>query len=241
MDYEADFADGYQETSLGAIHFKHHTGTGSTIVFLHGLGGNTKAFAKLMGFLPDTLDVYLLDLLGHGLSDAPAIDYKITVQVAALHEFISAINLDCYLFGHSYGAWASVLYAAEGYQCKGIIIEDSAGLKRRVDDSKLAGTLEDEEAKLISGALAINTNKDYVIKSLVGDTGVSNLTQREFDAVSVPTLVIWGGDDPVVDVKYAKDFAGIRGSRLEIIRDGKHFPHYTRPEAVAGLITGFIS
>ncbi|MDE1833478.1 MAG: alpha/beta hydrolase [Candidatus Micrarchaeota archaeon] len=241
MDYDTDFEDGYQESSLGPIHFRHHRGKGSTVIFLHGLGGNTKAFARLMDHLPAELDIYLIDLLGHGRSAAPAVDYTVDVQVKALREFISARNLDCYLFGHSYGGWISVLYAAEGYPCRGIIIEDSAGSRKRVEDSKAAGTLEAEESQLINEALAMNDNKDYVIKSLVENTDAKTLSAQEFAEVSVPTLVIWGNDDPVVNIRYAREFTWIKGSRLEVIEGGKHYPHYTKAEQVARLITGFIS
>ena len=241
MDYDTDFSDVYQETSLGAIHIKHHKGTGPAIVFLHGLGGNTKAFARLMGYLPEELDIYLVDLLGHGLSAAPRIDYDVSVQVRALREFVSARELDCYLFGHSYGGWIAVLYASEGYPCSGIIIEDSAGSRRRVEDSKNAGTLEAEESQLIREALAMNGNKDYVIRSLVGNTDVSTLSAQEFASVSVPAMIIWGSDDPVVNIRYASEFARIRGSRMEVVEGGRHYPHYTKPEAVARLIMGFIA
>ncbi|HVC58241.1 MAG TPA: alpha/beta hydrolase [Candidatus Acidoferrales bacterium] len=241
MDYEKDFEEGYEETSFGSIHFKHHKGTRNTILFLHGLGGNTKAFAKLMGFLPDNFDIYLLDLLGHGLSEAPQIDYTVNVQVKALREFISAKNLDCYLFGHSYGGWISVLYAAEGYPCKGIIVEDSAGSARRLEDSKSAGTSEAEGVQLIKDALAINGNKDYVIRSLVGNSGVSTLSATQFGAVSVPTLILWGSDDPVVNIRYASEFGKIKGSRTLVVEGGKHYPHYTKPDEVAKAVTGFIS
>lgn len=241
MDYDNDFEDGYQETSFGAMHFKHHKGSSNTIMFLHGLGGNTKAFARLMGYLPSDLDIYIIDLLGHGLSEAPQIDYTVTVQVKALREFISAKNLDCYIFGHSYGGWISVLYAAGGYPCKGIIVEDSAGSAKRLEDSKSSGTSDIEGAQLIKDALAINGNKDYVIRSLVGNSGISTLSTQEFGAVSVPTLIIWGSDDPVVNIRYASEFGRIRGSRTEIIVGGKHYPHYTKPEEVAKAIMGFIS
>ena len=125
MDYDKDFEDGFEYTSMGALHFMHHPGTKEKIIFLHGMGANTKVWSKLVQFLPDGLDVFLIDLLGHGKSDAPEMDYTVSNQFQALREFIAAQNNgNSFIFGHSYGGWIAAYYASQPYTCKGIILED---------------------------------------------------------------------------------------------------------------------
>ena len=103
-----DFEDGFSYTSPGALHFKRHPGTKEKIIFIHSLGGKTRDWKRLMDFLPDDLDVYLIDLLGHGESDAPEMDYTIHAQFQAFREFIALQNNgDSYIFGHSYGGWVA--------------------------------------------------------------------------------------------------------------------------------------
>ncbi|MDE1855880.1 MAG: hypothetical protein KGH49_01440, partial [Candidatus Micrarchaeota archaeon] len=71
MDYDTDFIDGFTASSLGMIHYKRHKADGKKFIFLHGIGGTTKVWSRLMQFMPDNLDISLVDLLGHGKSDAP--------------------------------------------------------------------------------------------------------------------------------------------------------------------------
>src|ERR1700719_471209 len=135
MDYERDFEEGYEYTSLGTLHFRRHPGPKEKIIFLHGIGSNMRTYKRLMEFLPAELDIFLLDLLGHGESDAPQIDYTISSQFQALREFISLQNNgDSFIFGHSYGGWIAAYYASQATTCKGIILEDSAGAKPFFDD-----------------------------------------------------------------------------------------------------------
>lgn len=46
MDYEKDFEDGFEYTSMGALHYKYHPGTANKLIFLHGIGANTKVWGS---------------------------------------------------------------------------------------------------------------------------------------------------------------------------------------------------
>ena len=61
-------------------------------------------------------------------------------------------------------------------------------------------------------------------------------------SVAVPTLVIWGTDDRVLDVRYADVFRDrIDGSELELIADAGHLPHVETPRETAVLIERFVA
>jgi len=242
MEYEKDFEDGFEYTSLGAIHYKHHKGTKEKLIFLHGLGATTKVFAKLMEFMPDDLDIFLLDLLGHGESDKPEIDYSVSIQFQALREFISLRNNgDSYIFGHSYGGWIAAYYASQPYSCKGIILEDANGLKEIADSIR---NREEYKKSLLDSLLKVNNNKEYVLKSIL-DTdlfGEDHLGKEELSMIKKPTLIILGSEDKTLDVRFAKIFAqDIKNSKLEIIEGGGHNSHYTYAEKVRDLILEFIN
>lgn len=196
-----------------------------------------------MQFMPDSLDIFLIDLLGHGESDAPQIDYTISNQFQALREFMALRNNgDSYLFGHSYGAWIAAYYASQPYTCKGIILEDAAGIKETFDDIIKRNDVEKYKEMLLHGTLAINNNKDYVMKSILDlNFGQDALTAENLTAISVRAQIIWGGDDPLINKSYAQVLKdGIKNSKLEIIDGAGHDPHYTHPEIVAKIITDFI-
>jgi pimeloyl-ACP methyl ester carboxylesterase len=59
--------------------------------------------------------------------------------------------------------------------------------------------------------------------------------------VSAPTLIVWGADDALIPVGYAKEFGdAIRGSRVEILRDCGHIPQAEQREATLALVRRFL-
>ena len=60
-------------------------------------------------------------------------------------------------------------------------------------------------------------------------------------SVAVPTLIVWGRDDQVVDVQTAARFQNdIAGSKLVVIDDAGHMVHEEKPDAVNRAITSFL-
>jgi pimeloyl-ACP methyl ester carboxylesterase len=60
--------------------------------------------------------------------------------------------------------------------------------------------------------------------------------------ITQPTLILHGDKDPIVPVANGKLLAGrIPGARLEIVPGGGHLFLLTRPQAMAGLITDFLT
>jgi pimeloyl-ACP methyl ester carboxylesterase len=60
-------------------------------------------------------------------------------------------------------------------------------------------------------------------------------------SVAVPTLMVWGREDRVTDVRNAARFKqDIAGSQLVIIDDAGHMVHEEKPETVNHVITSFL-
>lgn len=61
-------------------------------------------------------------------------------------------------------------------------------------------------------------------------------------AAHVPTLIVWGDDDPIIPVEHARaTHAAIPESRLEIVAGGGHWPHLEDPHRVAAAMREFIA
>lgn len=243
MLYE-DLEDGYVQTSLGKIHFKKTVGPGEKVIFLHGAGANTRAFKRLVEILPVNIEAYLVDLLGHGDSEAPSIAYTVENQTLAIREFIEKVGAEqSYLFGNSYGGWIAALIAQDNHIGKGIILEDAVGLKEYFDDISRSLTPDEYREKLIKDLRFLSSNRK-VIESMIDSekTTASYLTRESLANVSKPTLIIWGENDTTVDVKYASLFNDyIKGSKLEIVKGAGHVPHFTHPDKVKELLLAFIT
>ena len=64
-------------------------------------------------------------------------------------------------------------------------------------------------------------------------------SHEELRRLSVPTLMIWGDNDPVVPLAQARAVAaGIPGARLEVVPAG-HAPQLGQPDRVAALLEEF--
>ncbi len=235
MDIEKDFVPLIQTTSKGSIYFLHHAPSNIAVsknfVFLHGVGANSRVWKKTVELMPERVGVDLLDLLGHGMSDAPKTDYTVGMQAEALREFLSARKmLDSIVVGHSYGGWIAAYYASMFHELTGILLEDSAGIKEQFDYIISSDTVQEYKSRMLKQLLNMNDNKDYVMESILNeDFAVKyQLSMELLSRISTPCALVWGEDDEVVDPKYAEYLLkGIRGSTLSIIAGAGHTSHYT--------------
>lgn len=241
MFYE-ELEDGFVKTSLGKIHYKQHTGSGTKMVLIHGFASSTKSWVKLIEWMPDDLNLCLIDLLGHGTSEAPRIDYGVAVQARVVREFIEARGMqDCYLFGHSYGGWIAALLAQGSFGGRGVVLEDSMGLKDYFDDLEKANMKDSFNNRWREEATILGLDYHVIESSVGADKSANLLTRESLGSLAKPTLLVWGGADGIVSVKYAKLFSEyIKGSALEILEDAGHVPHYTNAKEVAKLLLKFI-
>ena len=64
---------------------------------------------------------------------------------------------------------------------------------------------------------------------------------KRLHRLTAPTLIVWGEDDRLVPVAYAREFgAAIAGSRVEVVRDAGHIPQAEQLEATLALVRDFL-
>jgi pimeloyl-ACP methyl ester carboxylesterase len=60
--------------------------------------------------------------------------------------------------------------------------------------------------------------------------------------ITIPTLVVWGGNDRIVPIAQGRDYAArIPGARLVVIPDTGHAPSLERPQAFVEAASGFLA
>jgi pimeloyl-ACP methyl ester carboxylesterase len=65
---------------------------------------------------------------------------------------------------------------------------------------------------------------------------------RLYLAAALPTMIVWGEDDPIIPVAHAHEaHEVIEGSRLEILPGVGHFPHVEEPERFVALMSDFMA
>ena len=238
MDFEG-FEEGSADTRNGKVFYLRRKSQGRPIIFLHGIGGNLKTWNKLAPLLPKGPDLYLVDMLGHGRSDAPEIEYDVMVQVGMLEELVQKIGIaEPILFGHSYGGWAAIHYSLR-QKASGLVIEDCAGVESQHAELEAEGKKEERMEDLVNESVKIGAN-ERVIRSAAENLDRHLLTSDTLSKVSQRTLLLWGEDDDVVPIRFGRELkAAIKGSNLIVIPDAGHIPHRTRPEIVAHALSMF--
>ena len=57
----------------------------------------------------------------------------------------------------------------------------------------------------------------------------------------IPTLIVWGGRDPIIPVEHARAaHSALPNSRLEVFEDAGHFPHCESPDRFVRVLSEFI-
>ena len=233
--------EGFIKTDFGNMYFKHNESKDQhiKIIMIHGLGGTTKSFAKLIDNLPNDIDIYLIDLLGHGNSDKPKIKYSIDIQVTALSQFIEKTKYsNFYLLGHSYGGFVALKYLLNfgTEKIKALILEDSAGLKEYYD-------LVTKDKKFINNRLNdpfhSKSSSKFIMRNILSNLKNEGLTDLSY--VDKPVLIIWGKKDAVIKPYFANKFKSkLKNSKLKIIENAEHIPHYSHFNQVSTILLKFI-
>jgi pimeloyl-ACP methyl ester carboxylesterase len=242
-DYNESFSDEYLQTKYAEVHYRLHAGSGKKIIFLHGLSGSTKVWARLVADLEDEIEVYLFDLIGHGKSSAPKEGYNIDMQVLMLEEAIRKLGISSpFIFGHSYGGWVSALYAVRNDEYTGLILEDSAGLEEYMTELASGRDPAANKEELVRAARILGSDKVVVDNFLESLRSADTLNSRSLAMIKKPTAVIWGSEDRRIPLAYGRLFSErIPESRLYIIQGAGHSPHYTNHSEVATVLSEFLS
>jgi pimeloyl-ACP methyl ester carboxylesterase len=100
----------------GTVDVKGHTvfyavkGEGEPVLLIHGYGAAMWLWEKQVDILSRSHRIYLIDLIGHGFSDRPRIDYTPPFYIHFFRDFMDAIGVEkASLVGNSMGgglAWA---------------------------------------------------------------------------------------------------------------------------------------
>ncbi|MEM0160131.1 MAG: alpha/beta hydrolase [Thermoplasmata archaeon] len=209
------------------------------VLFLHGLGATANAWKKLSNYLREYKILYL-DLLGHGLSAKPDIQYNILAQCNAISDVMQSLNIDRFaLVGNSYGGWISLYFSIFYKAPEYLVLIDSAGLNPGV------GTLPNEEVdRFVENIVKKGKmNSKEIIKNIILNNAVPDFRMNEqiLKRLDTKVLIIWGKNDQVIDLKYAHSLNKfIKNSDLHILEEAGHSPHISTPEKVAELINNFI-
>ncbi len=211
------------------------SGSGPSIVFLHGLGMTAHTWDAVAARLSDRFEVVAVDLPGHGDSPCPEDPAAFTrdAALADLDEVLATLDGPAVLVGHSLGGYLALAHAATRPDvARGIVVLNTGPGFR--DPEKREGWNERSRRNahrfgVPERVAALNLQEDSVVMDRVAD-------------MTVPALVLAGGDD-------RPEYAGagqylerkMTDARLVVLDGGGHSMHEdTHADEVAELIAAFV-
>ncbi len=238
-------ADKQTEAGGYRLHYLE-AGAGPPVVLIHGLGADVRAWRFAIPALSSSFHVYAIDLLGFGRSDKPQIPYRIGTLVDSLTGFLDAVGVDkASVIGHSLGGWVATRFATtHPDRLDKLVLVDSAGYGEapsqmvrdylsQLDPSAVAaaeqwlGSMNPEDQRMVEAAAVA-----YFARRLSGADGyaVASLVESimrgedalgpEVRQVRVPTLVVWGRNDPIIPLRVGQTLAADIPKARAIVLDG---------------------
>ncbi|HET8529286.1 MAG TPA: alpha/beta fold hydrolase [Gaiellaceae bacterium] len=247
-------------------------GEGEPLVLVHGLAYDRFGWGRLPDLLAERFRVVVLDNRGVGESDAPAGPYTVAQLAADVVAVLDDAGLDrVNLFGVSLGGYvAQELALTRPERLRRLVLcstapggaravpmpqatqevfaryptmEREAGLRMFVENS-LGERGVRELPELVEEILRYRLEHAPSVDAWLAQAaaGATYDNSERVGSISVPTLVLHGGADVVVDPRNAGVLASsIPGACVEVVPDCGHLLVWEDSERVARLVTEFLA
>ena len=219
----------------------------SAVVLVHGVNDQAGTWFTIAPSLAQTHRVILPDLPGHGESAPKEGPLPISMMVERLHDVIGDERVT--LVGNSLGGWIAMLYTlAHPERVARLVLEASGGLSLPFA-SPIVARDRDEALLILRNVHGPRyVAPEWVITALLQRATdapmlrVTEMTEHFVDPrleeIHAPTTIVWGADDGVLPLSYAKALQhGIANSKLNVIEGAAHIPHFQQPERFLACLT----
>ena len=241
-----------------------------TILMIHGFGADKGNWLRFSRPLTARYHVIALDLPGFGDSSKPEASYDVGTQVERLNAFAKALGIHkLHLIGNSMGGHIAALYAARHpEEVLSVALLNNAGINAP-QASELFKRLDRGDANplLVRNADDFNNMLDFLfvekpplpesLKQYLAERAMashdfnqkifSQLRERyiplepELAKIQVPTLLLWGDQDQILDVSSIKVMQPLlKQPSVVIMQACGHLPMIERPEETAEHYQAFL-
>ena len=126
------------------------SGSGSVVLFIHGILGSQRQWSHLVDQLDDEHRVVVPDLFGHGESAKPMGDYSLSSHAATMRDLLDHLGVEkVTLVGHSLGGGIAMqFFYLFPERVERLVLVSSGGLGREVNLVLRAATLPGAEQVL---------------------------------------------------------------------------------------------
>ena len=238
-----------------------------TLVLVHGLGASSERWQYVLPLFAIDFHVVVPDLVGFGHSDKPVTDYTIDYFSNFLEKFLDSLDIkETSIIGSSLGGQIAAEYTSSHSQSveKLILVSPSGIMKQStfaLDAYIMAALYPNEHSAKNAFEIMDGSGKKIpleIIKGFVSRMKLPNakfafmstllglknceLITKKLENISSPTLIIWGTDDPVIPITFAKEFvSSIDNCKFYEMSKCGHTPYVQEPKMFASQVLKFLN
>jgi pimeloyl-ACP methyl ester carboxylesterase len=238
-------------------------GAGRPVLLLHGMQ-NVDPRARFLDLLSRRAEIIVPSHPGFGHSPRPA-DFDTVYDLVHLYlDLLEALPYErVALVGLSFGGWLAAEIAVQCcHRIDRLVLVDAFGIKisdRETPDILDVFNTSPQEVQRRSWhdpgkwAPDFNTMSDdeLVVRAQNWEAlclygwhpyMYNPQLKRWLHRIVVPTLVLWGASDEIVQPSYGRAYSAlIPGARFELIAEAGHHPEIEQPEAFADRVAAFLA
>lgn len=235
------------------------------LVLVHGLGASAERWNKTIPFFEKDYHLIIPDLIGFGLSDKPLVDYTTDFFSDFLGKFLGSIGVEnVSILGSSLGGQVSASYVSNNNNIEKLILVSPSGIMKTstpaLDAYIMAALYPNEvnaknafemmegsgieaDPQIIEGfieRMKLPNAKMAFMSTILGLKNAEIITEK-LQMINVPTMIIWGSDDPVIPIQHADGFvSSIKDCRFYRMDGCGHTPYVQKPQEFAEIVIEFL-
>ncbi len=225
-------------------------GAGPALVLLHGLLGYSFSWRHAIPILAAEFEVFAPDLPGAGFSELSGyLDCRLSAAGDRLRGFLDACGIkSCDLVGSSYGGATAVIFAANvPARIRHLVLVSPANPWSRIARKRrMYGDPRRISSETLRG-YARPLARQGIFEHAVKIARTWRADMQEFQAAlprmkSMPTLLIWGSKDRVVDLASAAMLQqNLPNSQVRVMDGVGHLPYEESPEEFCSIVHEFLA
>ena len=233
------------------------------VLLLHGLGGSADRWKTVIPYLSTKYRLIIPDVIGFGYSEKPHVEYSVDFFINFIKKFLNILNIsEVNLIGSSFGGLLALEYAIKyEAEIKKLVLVSPAGMMRYVSttlkhyiSAALYPTFENvlrayHEMMYDSNKVSEESIQDFINRMNLPNAKYAFMSTlmafneqpqlRDRLKINIPTLIIWGRNDTLIPIRYAKKFK-IPNSKIVILDHCGHYPYIEKTEEFVKLILKFL-
>lgn len=237
------------------------------IVLIHGLGASAERWEFVIPEFSKNYRVIVPDLIGFGHSDKPSVDYTTDFFSDFLGNFLQKLEIKkTNIIGSSLGGQITAEFTSKNQDMiDNLVLVSPSGIMKHstpaLDAYVMAALYPNLDAaknafEMMAGSSRVINEKiidDFVnrmklpnakmafMSTILGLKNAEIITTK-LKTINVPTLIVWGGNDPVIPLKHADGFvSSIKDCRFYRMDGCGHTPYVQAPEEFSKIVLDFLN